>query len=56
MPDANPIDLELEAVHLQSLLDVFNESLNYERPSSIYREALPWAPKVRHLKNFSSKF
>jgi hypothetical protein len=34
------------------ILDVLNESLNFERPSGPFGKPLPWHHEAKHLKNF----
>ena len=41
---------------IQAILDVFNESLDFERPGSVYGEPLPWLVQSKNLKNNQVKF
>jgi hypothetical protein len=47
--------LQSRQFFLISIIDAFNESLEYERPGSIYGEPLPWLNNIKILKNYNTK-
>ena len=42
---------EIREYFLISIIDAFNESLEFEKPGSAYGEPLPWLANERVLKN-----
>ena len=38
---------------LISIIDSFNESLEFEKPGSVYGEPFPWMNNANRLKNYS---
>ena len=40
---------------LISVIDCFNESLEYEKPGRIYGESTPWLNSSKKLKNHAHK-
>lgn len=47
---------QIRAFFIQAIIDVFNESLDFERPGSVYGEPLPWLVQSKNLKNNQVKF
>lgn len=45
------MEKETEAIFLAAILEVLNESLDFERPGSIFGKPLIWANSSKHLKN-----
>lgn len=45
------MEKQAEKIFLSAILEVLNESLDFERPGSIFGKPLAWANKSKHLKN-----
>ena len=45
------MEKEAENIFLSAILEVLNESLDFERPGSIFGKPLPWASNSKYLKN-----